>query len=406
MTQLLVIAIVLFGPLSDDLGIEVWRAGGWLWGVQIGVPVFYWLIAGRLLKRPRGARAVRLMRFGAVIWHGLMVYGLGWAEEIRSLIGRPVLLDELIIALPGLAMVSVGRAFGERLRLELLPVVVPIFILQTWAELAEILWGQSISVGWLAALQLGGVVVLIAFMPELLRRVWRTEPLPAGPVRTSLQVSLDHAGVRARDLLLWKTGGRVGNAAVMGIVPQVRYIMITDVLVRTLEPDELAGVAAHEVGHVKHRHLIWLVLSVAAVLSLAWLLADTIRLPRPWAEVVVLGSILAGLFFGFGLVSRIFERQADAFAVKQLSSLWGEPRITGRAIDVFCSALTQVSLMGSVPRTRWTWRHGSIAGRQRRLGRLADSPFDRVPVDRWAMVARFVILLSILGPILVDWVAR
>ena len=59
------------------------------------------------------------------------------------------------------------------------------------------------------------------------------------------------------EILLWQTNNNMGNAAVMGVVPQVRYILLSDLLLQTMTDRQIEAVFAHEAGHVVHRHIAW-----------------------------------------------------------------------------------------------------------------------------------------------------
>ena len=58
--------------------------------------------------------------------------------------------------------------------------------------------------------------------------------------------------VRVRELLLWHTSGRMINAAVTGLVRQVRFILLSDGLLdQVSNPRAIEAVMAHELAHVK-----------------------------------------------------------------------------------------------------------------------------------------------------------
>src|SRR5205823_14715197 len=78
--------------------------------------------------------------------------------------------------------------------------------------------------------------------------------------RARLDAICNRAGVRCRDVLLWRTHHSVGNAAVMGLLPRFRYVLLSDLLVESLPDEQISAVFAHEVGHIRHRHMVWYVL--------------------------------------------------------------------------------------------------------------------------------------------------
>ena len=56
-------------------------------------------------------------------------------------------------------------------------------------------------------------------------------------------------------MLTWRTRHQIGNAAVMGFIPQVRYILLTDLLLETMSDEQIEAVFAHEMGHVLADHV-------------------------------------------------------------------------------------------------------------------------------------------------------
>ena len=70
-----------------------------------------------------------------------------------------------------------------------------------------------------------------------------------------------------RDFRVLKGRGRkVANAAQMGMLPGLRYVLLTDYLIDHLDRDELDAVVAHELGHARQHHLL---IKLAAV-GLTW----------------------------------------------------------------------------------------------------------------------------------------
>ena len=66
--------------------------------------------------------------------------------------------------------------------------------------------------------------------------------------------------MRYRDILVWHTHYNMGNAAVMGVVPQMRYVLLSDLLLERMDDEQIEAVFAHEIGHVVHRHMVWYVI--------------------------------------------------------------------------------------------------------------------------------------------------
>jgi STE24 endopeptidase len=184
------------------------------------------------------------------------------------------------------------------------------------------------------------------------------------------------------------------NGAVMGLIPRLRYILLTDALLEHLPPEQVEAVTAHEIGHVKRRHILWLIASGIGTLTVIGVgIQVLMELVRPGFSWTIagqgIGSVvsLGTAFVVFGFVSRRFEWQADAFAVQHLSGL--EPgrsgvMVTAEAVGAMRGALESVARLNHIPRRRFTWRHGSIATRQLKLAQLVGMRADRLPIDRQA----------------------
>jgi Zn-dependent protease with chaperone function len=163
---------------------------------------------------------------------------------------------------------------------------------------------------------------------------------------------------------------------------------------------------AHEVAHVRRRHLIWLgVCVMATVLAALWAIAGAAGLLQELTgkeaseDLISLAAGILGLGgagFVFGLVSRRFEWQADAFAVQHLSRVEAEaapaganaPRVTPAAVATMASALQAVAELNGIAANKFSWRHGSIRQRQDRLYKLVHVPLAAAPIDRQVFVIK------------------
>jgi STE24 endopeptidase len=234
---------------------------------------------------------------------------------------------------------------------------------------------------------IGIVVSSLILMPVLLRLFLGLKPLPAGPLRERLEETARRLGFRYSNILVWHTRNLFANAMVTGFVPWIRYIVLTDRLIEELTPDEIEAVFGHEVGHIRHHHLLfYLAFFVASVivLGLVWELAaagfQLLDAARAVAELAYLTpgdvdgtlqlfssfgklALLAGymlLFFGF--LSRRCERQADLVGAQTVST------------DVFISALEKVADINGIARDRFSWLHPSINKRIEFLQQMRDQP--------------------------------
>ena len=394
-------ALVTGAPPADYLGI----------GLTLGLVVLLFRrIAGaaarKALADPNPSlgpviRAAAILRVLAVAAYGILLYVFHWPAVIGTLgVESWILVDELILLAPYFALLVVsilsgyraerasrmhdftpGRYLSFQLRQYLLPVL-PLcaFLLVSdgisagaregvrWIAELSILYRYYPFVQWVSlAVMLFG---LYCFTPFLLKWFWRAKPLPPGPLRERLDRFSEREGFRARDILVWPTGGNVMNAAVIGVAAPVRYVLMTDALIEELPADEVEAVFAHEVGHAKHNHLLLFFLFTVGYALLAYLLGTMLQGRIPAAlKNSVLVTFLIGIggflvWFGilFGFVSRRFEQQADVFGALS----------TGRGFDgagfppeqhPFVRALEGLGRSMGDLRESKGWRHFSLGDR-------------------------------------------
>jgi STE24 endopeptidase len=270
----------------------------------------------------------------------------------------------------------------------------------------------------LAVLLLVLLPAVIVGIPWLLRLFLRLRPLPPCPLRERLQATAQRLGFRCNNILLWDTHHTLANAMVTGPLPVLRYVVLTDRLVRDMAPEEVEAVFGHEIGHVKHQHMLFyfgfLLASLAAVFGLwnvltlgvgdqpvhaifsAWL---------PWwpegdevEEVLTLLPLLtlvgAYVFVVFGFLSRRCERQADIYGCRTVSC------------PVFIAALEKVARLNGISRDRpgWlsSWQHSTIARRVDFCRRLSIDPglgsrFQRrVGLIKWGLALCLGVVLTVL----------
>ncbi len=502
MMHLLVIAVFVVCNLRDALDVEA--PGGlsapvaaavslapmvalvgfvavWVWGCRRR------LDAARHVREARRAeRVVAWSRPAAVALHAWNVLAVGWLDAVRAGVGDLLLVDELLAALPPLAVFVAGwwaiypverrlreamlmRRFDEGLHVPTLPTrrafvlqatrhhvlfaAVPVALILGWAE--AVLWlaesavladagvraatpGLPTAPGWAIALpawavrpelvapvqgvlQLAGVVVVIALLPLALRWLWDTVPLGAGELRDRLERVLRSNGVRVRGLLVWRTDGTLLNGAVVGFLGPARYVLLTDALLESLPTDEVEAVMAHEVGHVWHRHAPWLAVAFLGCATVAGAGASAMGRVLGMDPVngwPAIGVVMVSLAFGlavFGYVSRRFEWQADAFAARYLSESVHPPppeaagTVSHEAACAMASALGRVAMLNGSEPERFSWRHGSIGLRRRRLRALVGAPLDRMWIDavaRRVKLSSAIVGAAALGLVMVEvWLA-
>lgn len=193
-------------------------------------------------------------------------------------------------------------------------------------------------------------LVLLPFVmaPLLMQFLWKTEPLTNTELKQKLQNLSERSGIKYRDIGVWQTGSlSIANAAVAGIIPRNRKIFITDTLLHNFPDEQIETIVAHEIGHIRHKHLL-----ISTLLILGYLLSSVIfyllvmePLKEPLAGFPILLSIISILFFVFyfkilyNFLSRRFEHQADLYAVNLTNNK-----------EAFKSALENLSGFSSLPK--------------------------------------------------------
>ncbi|MGA7277606.1 MAG: M48 family metallopeptidase, partial [Desulfocapsaceae bacterium] len=368
-TNLLVFLTAIFLISIDSSGSSSSRAPGVSLLVLAGSLSAYWFVAVRLFSKTATLSSSgyfstekKLLILALVFFSGLLFVGdISVYLSRLSFDGRvPILANLAGLALFVLFLCLMWLAarkkytavFGKQysrwsfillnIRLNL-PIVLPWITLSIFYDLInlaalpgisgllETTWGDIFFFGLF-------LVLVILFFPPLVRRLWGCTKLPEGPLRSHLEDFCSRQDFNA-EFYVWPLfEGRVLTAAVMGLLPGLRYIMLTPALMQSMSTTELEAVTAHEIGHVKKYHLLLYVLLIGGFSIFAGFLAEPILyffLSMDWvfslmaadiisAEtlIMIIGAlpllILLLLYFRFifGYFIRNFERQADLYAFK------------------------------------------------------------------------------------------
>jgi STE24 endopeptidase len=247
-------------------------------------------------------------------------------------------------------------------------------------------WADPITMGLMLAT--GACVFLL--LPMLIVRIWRTAPMPDGPLRRKLEEVSRALGLRFREMRIWRSEGVIANAGVIGLLPSARYVLLSDGLIENLPDEEIRAIFAHEAGHIVHRHIpfaVMFVVGVSLLCAAGGELALRLLGGTEWTGGALSAALLIGIGGGlFGWISRRFERQSDVVAawLSDPSAPDGaeDGRITPEGAAVFARALERVAwLNGLSPRQR-NWRHGSIAWRISHILWLAGRGGTHHEIDR------------------------
>ncbi|CAN5771884.1 hypothetical protein BH11PLA1_BH11PLA1_04670 [soil metagenome] len=437
-------------------------------------------------------RTILSSRWLALALHALAVFELDWLGVVRGAVGNVILLDEFIAAAPPLTVIAAGwwalapierrlreaglvgrldagkpiypfpsrrRYLLMQVRHSALMVLIPISLLivvnESYERLAraahtDFRTASPRSWSWLfsaqyeplthAAVQLGSIALLLLGMPIALRWLWDTVPIRGGMLERDLRALCDRANIRIGTVLLWRTQGTMVNGAVVGIVPGARSVLLTDALLDSLPGDQVRAVLAHELGHIRKRHLLWLgaivigtLLTLAAAASLAQTAYQSLHpsakpplmfaparseedaeeaTPYDYASsVLLLGA--TGLIFGW--VSRRFEWQADAYAAELMSDALAaeDAAERGRALHIASSGegAPQIAVGAGVtwpgdpqphslappPHTITRAGIAAMAGALDSVARLNHIPFERGSFRHGSIDRRISNLIPLVG---------
>ena len=266
---------------------------------------------------------------------------------------------------------------------------------------------------------------VLALAPVMLRYIWATEPLPDGPLRKRFERICDRIGLKYREILLWHTHGMAVNAAVMGFVAPIRYILVSDALLESMEEEEIEAVFGHEAGHVRHWHLpffgVFAIVSMytaggamilATIIHRDYFRVGTEQLDQAVVQLVALVTLLAMWLFGFSWLSRRFERQADLYGVRcitpdirqcqaKVCPVHGAKQREGLCVgatSLFGRTLTRIAELNGIPKDAPSWRHGSIQSRCNLLERFKDNVDAMRRFDTSILYIKLVLIfITVLG---------
>ena len=430
------LALYIPGTTGDVSSAWIWPPLGVTFTMILNA-VAYWVGSKTASRLGRfgggGMRAVRtfkMLKVGIVGFVLVDVFAFHWPAFVLDVFttgpapGQPLvpLLGDLLLLTPLLVMIGTAMAFryrfeknrsggrptrlglrrylALRFRTELGILLFPWLALVMVSDVTLLIWGGSSYFPYIdTAVSLVLVAGLVTVGPAFLRIIWDTSSLPANSLRQRLEDYCEEHEFRCRDILVWHTHKHIPNAAVVGPLSAMRYVLVTDSLLENCTEEEIEGIFAHEVGHTRHHHLGFYLLFALTYGCLSMNLMDLVgktglveTVSSLFASPVGQGQAILMLAFtilywlvGFGYVSRRMEQHADLFALRTSSN----PR-------AFIRALEKLSLLSGRPSRAGSWRHFSIARRTRFLQEVLKNPergrqlLRRVFRLRMAVVVAFV----------------
>lgn len=294
------------------------------------------------------------------------------------------------------------------------PVLLPWFFLSVIQDIIQLLPFQQLK-AFLTSTE-GQTIYFLAFLlliaivgPSLIQTIWRCKPLEDGYYRRRIEYLCQRAGLKFRNILYWPIfGGKMITAGVMGLVNRFRYILVTEALLTYLRPEEIDAVIAHEIGHVKKKHLLFYLFFFVGYMLVSYASFNLIIYIIIYAEpvlqlvgyfgvnhtTIVSGAISLCIIlifiiyfrFIFGYFMRNFERQADIYVYQLFET----------AIPLISTFEKIILTTGQSP-DRPNWHHFSIA---ERIDYLKKCELDRTWIIRHENKIKKSIWIFCLGMVL------
>jgi len=296
-----------------------------------------------------------------------------------------------------------------------MPVLVPWVVLSSVSDLVWILPFEALRE--FLSTPFGEVLFFLLFLfvvalvgPLLIQKFWQCRPLEDGSHRVRIEHLCRSVNLGYRNILHWPIfEGRIITAGVMGLVKQFRYILVTRALLDLLEPDEIDAVIAHEIGHVKHRHLLYYLFFFVGYMVISFSLLDLIVYAVIYFDPVLgvfsrmgfnsvgitslaFGLVIITVFlfyfrFIFGFFMRNFERQADAYVFTMFDR-------AGSLIRT----LEKIAISGRQSPDKPNWQHFSIS---QRINFLKKCDRDRIHIHKHKLKIRKSLQVYVVGFVLV-----
>lgn len=167
----------------------------------------------------------------------------------------------------------------------------------------------------LGSLILFASFLMILFFPFMIQRIWRCQPLDHEnrELATKFEMICKKANFKHAGIKTWGLLDDSLTAAIIGIIPRVRYILFTKKILKQLSFNALSAILVHEIGHSYRKHLLIYPFIIAGIFFVLSNFENAFESTLP-AFIFFIAYVLIIIFYFrivFGFFSRIFEREAD-----------------------------------------------------------------------------------------------
>lgn len=301
------------------------------------------------------------------------------------------------------------RFVASQARLLLGIVIAPLLVVSSFWDLNQLLAPgiEDRPMGWVTMLV--PLVGLFVAYPVLLRRLWPTKRLANEKLREKLEATTRQAGLSMNDILVWETPNEIPNAAMTGLLPSMRYVLLSQSLLDRFTDREIQATFAHELGHIRFHHNAIRMLAMLLPVVTLGLAANGIVQVSSWLGVDLSARIAAApvalptvagltltvtyLVFAFGWFCRQLEHQADRFACRMLADFSIDERsipgsIQVNATDRYKSAVIEyVSLLDRLGNgsdmDQGSWLHPSWNERKRFVQQLTTQRNSNIETSQF-----------------------
>lgn len=347
----------------------------------------------------------RLSRNHSIVWAvtSLIVFaGLGWPSLVAvtwNFADVPVLYEVILLSPLMLSLVGSWVAFYDiqqlyhrppkqwrfdwkkrwefvsvRIRMHLFTMLMPLVLLLTLLRFFYLIDHLSVPQIILALALLS--LWIGAIFPFIFTMIWETRPLSDPQLLNDLTDVCRTSGVAVTRMRVWKTGNQIANAAVTGLLPGFRIVLLTDALLKYFTPEEVTAIVRHEAGHIKLLHLPLKIFFV--MLPMVALILDQTHAQgvHQWiataigehgifhfsaaqvAQVLIAILFVVYLFIVLRWLNHRLEHEADLFAAMELQ------RSTSHEFnDLTQSALRKLGVIAPQQLNQSTFLHPSITAR-------------------------------------------
>lgn len=300
---------------------------------------------------------------------------------------------------------------AARIRM-LLPAILPYMILTVLEAILQMLPVPGIQA--FLSTTTASLIFLVAFLgmaviliPWFIQYSWGCIPINETYLKNVIETILQRFRIRFSKILIWpQPDDRNCTAAVVGIVSKFRYLLITPCLLKYLSTDELEAVIAHEIAHIRYRHMLWYIIFMLGYSLILYNLSDPLLAwifshkhlaktafwldsehPKMSSILMVLPFMLfiVGYFrFFMGYFMRNFEREADSAVFEIHGAPWH-----------LINALEKIGIIAGNIRNQPSWHHYSIAERAQFLQDAADSPSVLIQFKKKLKFYKMLLLVTL-----------